>query len=112
MRSARRSLFGTSWPRVSSPWAAVKAHVVHRYVVDDSFVVNICYVGEFVDRTVVVEGSVIQISAFITGANVPEAIEDPAIETDLWSPVTRIPGIRPVLPGPIPWSPQHPDRSE
>src|SRR5216683_5689808 len=112
MRRARRSLFGRCWPRVSSTRATVKADVVHRYIVDDSFVVNIRNVVDVVDRTVVVEVSSIPISAFIAGTDIAEAIENPAIETHLWSPVTGIPNISFGLPDPISRSPKHPDRGE
>src|SRR5713226_3430026 len=100
MWRACRSLFGRCWPRVSSARAAVKTDVVHRYVVHYGFVVNIGNAVDVVDRPVVVKTSVIPISAFIAGTNVAEAIENSAIETDLWSPVTGIPNISLVLPGP------------
>ena len=94
MRSACRSLFGRRRSRGSSARTAVIADVIHRDIVDDGFVVNVCDVGDVVDRAVVVKGSVIPISTFVARSNVTVAIEDPSIETDLWPPVAGIPNRR------------------
>src|SRR6267378_3488542 len=112
MRSACRSLFGRRRSGGSSARTTVIADVIHRDIVDDGFVVNVCDVGDVVDRAVVVKGSVIPISTFVARSNVTVAIEDPSIETDLWPPVAGIPNIGRVLPGPVSRSPQQPDRSK
>src|ERR1700728_3519709 len=58
---------------------------------------------------VVVEGSVIPIAAPIADTTVAEAIVDPSVETDSWTPVARLPDVAATRPPPITGSPQQPD---
>src|SRR5580692_8199152 len=112
MRRTCGRLLGSRWPSCSSTRAAVVADVVHRDVVDDGLVVDVCDVVDVIDRAIVEERSVVPISALIARTDITKAIEDPAIETNLWSPVAGIPNVGLVLPRPISGSPQEADGSK
>jgi hypothetical protein len=82
--------------------------VVKRCVVGYSLVVNIVDVRcvYVIHRTVVVEGSMIPISAFITAATVAIAIVHAAIKADMLTPVAAMPDVRVIAPAPVTWSPE------
>ena len=80
-----RCLFCSGRASGNSTLAAVIADMVHRGVVDYGLVVDIVNVRDVhvIHRAVVVEGSVIPISAFIADTTVAEAIVDATVEADL-----------------------------
>jgi hypothetical protein len=87
----------------------VKASSVDRRIVVDHCpvvnVVNFCHV--YVIHCSVVEEIVsLPIPALITFSAIPVAVIDPAIETDVRSPVTSIPCVHSVVPPPITGCPQ------
>jgi hypothetical protein len=103
----RRCLFRRAGAGVSSAVAAVIAHPVGR-VVDNGLVVNVVNVRHVhvIYRSVVLEGSVIPISAFIAGTAIAVAVVDAAIKADMRTPVAFIPGIGIAAPAPITGSPE------
>ena len=87
----------------------VKAGAVDRRVVVDHRlvvnVVNFCHV-HVVHRPVVEEIVSPPIPALVTFSAVPVAVIDPAIETDVRSPVTSVPYVHSVVPSPVTGCPQ------
>jgi len=114
LRTRRRIMWRAGCGQFCSGWmgscpatTAVKADAARRDVVDDGCVVNIGDIcGAYVaHRGVVVEEAVIPISAQVADAKVAEAVVNPAIETNRWPPVARIPHVHAVVPRPIARSP-------
>src|ERR1019366_2404102 len=103
-----RGLFRCGRVGVNSPIAAVIADMVYRGVVDNGFVVNIVNVRDVhvIHRAVVVEGSVVPISAFIAETTIAEAVVDATVEADMRTPVAFIPGVGVAAPSPITRSPE------
>jgi hypothetical protein len=103
-----RCLFCPGRAGVDSTGAAVIADVVHPGVVDYGPAVNIVNVPDVhvVHRTVIVEGPVIPISAFIADATIAEAVIDATVETDMRTPVTVVPSVAVTAPAPIAGSPE------
>src|SRR5208282_316549 len=103
-----RGLFCSGRAGGCSTGSAVIANVVSRSSVDYVSFVRVVNVGDVdvVDRGVVVEGSVIPISALIADTTIAEAIVDAAVETDCGTPVAVVPGKGIATPAPIPGSPQ------
>jgi hypothetical protein len=93
---------------VDSAPAAVVADMVVRRVVDHSLVVNIVNIRDvhIVHRAVVVKGSVIPISAFITGSAIAVAVIYATVEADPVAPIALVPGVGIVAPTPVTWSPE------
>ena len=103
-----RGLFRSVRTCVHSTPAAVIADVVVGGVVDHGFVVDVVNIRDVdvVHRAVVVEGSVVPISALIADAAITEAVVDAAVEADLRAPVAIIPGVGVATPAPITRSPE------
>jgi len=87
---------------------AVVADPVHRRIVDHCGVVGVVNVGDVhvIHRAVVFELSVVPAATLITFTAVTEAVIDPAIETDLRTPVAFIESKSAATPAPIAWSPE------
>jgi hypothetical protein len=86
----------------------VVADPVHGSVVDHRGVISVVTVGDVyvIHRAVVLELSVVPTAAFIAPAAVAVAIIDPAIETDVRTPVALIESVSAVAPAPIAWGPE------
>jgi len=108
--TCRRGFFrpGT---RADPTTAAVVADPVHRGAVDNSSVVNVVNYGDVyvVHRTVVEKVSVIPTSTLIAFSVVAVPVTNPAIETDMRTPVAIVEDISVAAPTPIGWSPQETD---
>src|SRR3984893_5287678 len=91
--------------------SAVVADPVHPGAVDHCGVVNVVNHSDVhvVHRTVVEKVSVIPTSTFIAFAVVTVAVTNPAIETDVLTPVAIVEDISVAAPTPIGWSPQETD---
>src|ERR1700683_179437 len=107
LRAGRR-FFCRGWVRGNSTAAAVIAYVVYPRLVDYGLAVNVVNVRDVqvVHRAVVVEGSVIPVSATIAHTAVAEAVVDAAVEADFRTPIAAIPGKSVVAPTPIAGSPE------
>ena len=92
----------------NSTGTTVIADMVHRDVVDYGLVVNIVNVRDVhvIHRAVVVESSVIPISAFIADTTIAEAVVDATVEADIRTPVAAVPGVGVAAPTPITGSPE------
>src|SRR5579864_1131375 len=103
-----RSLFLPRRARVDPTIAAVVADPVHGGVVDHGRVVNIVNVGHvhIVHGTVVEKPVVVPTSAFISVAEVAEAIVDSAIETDSRTPIAFMEQKSVAAPAPIARGPE------
>src|ERR1700682_6224679 len=90
----RGCLFPGARAGSDSPRTAVVADTIHG-VVDHGLVVNIVNVRDvhIVHRAVVIEGTVIPISALIAAAAVAKAVVDAPVEADMRTPVADIPGV-------------------
>src|SRR5580704_386005 len=88
--------------------ATVIADAVHCRIVDHFGVVSVVNIGNIhvVDRSVVLELSVVPAATLITFTAVTETIIDPAVETDLRTPVALIESKSAPAPAPIAWSPE------
>jgi hypothetical protein len=77
-------------------------------VVDYGLVVNIVNVRDVhvIHRAVVVENSVIPISASIADTTIAEAVVDATVEADMRTPVAIIPGVGVAAPTPITRGPE------
>src|SRR5208337_4955034 len=87
--------------------AAVEADPAHRGV-DHRGVVNVVNFSNVhvVHRTVVEKVSVVPTSTLVALAEVTVAVTNPAIETDVRTPVTVIEDISVAAPTPVGWSPE------
>src|SRR5215467_8707214 len=96
------SLLFMSRTSTDSAVASVIADAIHRDVIDHSSVVDM-HVSDpdVVDAAVVVEVPTSPVSARIASANIAETIINAAVETDMRSPITRIPDINTLMPTPI-----------
>ena len=103
-----RGLFCSGRAGVNSTGAAVVADMVHPGVVDYGPVVNIVKVPDVhvVHRAVVVEGSMIPVSAFIAETTVAETVVDATVEADMGAPVAFIPSVAVTAPTPVTGSPE------
>ncbi len=103
-----RGLFCPGRAGVNSTGGAVIADMVHSAVVAHSPVVNIVNVPDVhvVHRAVVVEGSMIPVSAFIADTTVAEAVVDAAVEADMGAPIPLIPSVGVAAPTPVTGSPE------
>src|SRR5580704_12280671 len=117
-----RGLILSRRTRGDSTCATVIADAVHCRIVDHRGVISVVNVGNIhvVDRSVVLELSVVPAATLITFTAVTETIIDPAIETDLRTPIAFIesksaPAPAPIAfiesksapaPAPIAWSPE------
>lgn len=96
-------------PRLNAALATVVAHIGHVRVVDDGrVVVNVPHIRNVyvIHATVVVKLAVPPVAAVVAISVISVAVVDPAIETDLGSPVTRVPEIRILIPSPIAGGPE------
>src|ERR1051326_4149164 len=102
-------LFRRCWPGADATISTVIADMIYGGVVDHSLVVDIVNIRDIyvIHRTIVVEGAVVPISALIAGATVAISVVDSAIEANMWTPVTGIPGIVISIPTPISRGPEH-----
>src|ERR1700689_821751 len=102
------SLFRGGRARGNSTISAVIADVVVRGVVDHGFVVDIVKIraANVIHRAVVVEASVIPISALITETAVAEAVVDASVKADIRTPVAFIPGECVAAPTPVTGRPE------
>ncbi len=93
---------------VNSTGAAVIADMVHGGVVDHGPVVNIVNVRDVhvIHRAVVVEGSMIPVSAFIADTTVAETVVDATVEADMRAPIALIPSVGVAAPTPVTGSPE------
>src|ERR1700674_1508061 len=107
----RRSLLLRRRTRVDPAIAPVVADVVIVGIVDDGRVVHVVNdsLVHVVHGAVVEKLPVIPTSAFVAFSKVTEAITDPAVETNLWTPVALIKNKTLAAPTPIPRSPQESD---
>src|SRR5215472_11194891 len=105
------SLLFMSRTSTDSAVASVIADAIHPDVIDHSSVVDM-HVGDpdVIDAAVVVEVPTSPVSARIAGANIAETIVNAAVETDMRSPITRIPDISALMPAPIARGPEQADR--
>jgi len=103
-----RGLFPCGWAGADSTAAAVIADMVDRGVVDYGLVVNVVNVRDVhvIHRAVVVEGSVVPISAFVADATIAETVIDATVKAYLGTPVSVIPGKGVAAPTPITGSPE------
>src|SRR5208337_1328704 len=103
-----RSLFHGGRSGGNSTLAAVVADMVHRGFVNYGLAVNIGDVRDVhvIHRAVVVETSVVPISAPIADTTVAKAVVDATVEADTLAPVTFIPCKGIVAPAPIAGSPE------
>jgi hypothetical protein len=87
---------------------AVIADVVVRCIVDYSLVVNIVHACDVdvIHRAVIVERSVIPISALVANAAIAVAIIDATVKPYMFTPVTAMPGVPVIFPTPITRSPE------
>ena len=96
---------------IDSAVAAVIADAIHGDIVDHGSVVDMNVVDpDIVDAAVVEEVPTSPVSAGIAGANVAESVIHAAVETDVRSPIARIPDIDPFMPTPIARRPEQADR--
>jgi hypothetical protein len=111
MLLTRRRHFLRPWTRGDPTSSAVVADPVHRGAVDHRGVVNVVNYSDVhvVHRTVVEKVSVIPTSTFIAFAVVTVPVTNPAIETDMLTPVAVIEDISVAAPTPVGWSPQETD---
>lgn len=104
-----RGLFLHRRTRHDAALPAVIADAVHRDVIDDGFVdihvTNDCGV-HMADSGVVVEVVSTPVAAFIAAAIVAVAVVHAAIETDVRTPVSRMPDVAAVTPAPPAGSPE------
>jgi hypothetical protein len=107
MPLAARAFLCSGWTGSCSTIATSEAGAVYSRVVDHGRVVSIVNVRDVhvIHRTVVIEVPAAPISASITGANVPEAIVDAAVEADSRTPVSRMPDVHAATPTPVTRSP-------
>src|SRR5271156_4911928 len=105
---ARRIFFCRGRARRNSTAATVVADVVHPRFVDYGLAVNIgnVYAAYVIHRGVVVEASVVPISASVAHTTVAEAVVDAAVKADGLAPVAFIPGEGIAAPTPIARSPE------
>src|SRR5580704_14959327 len=105
---ASRTLFRGGRPGADSTPASVVADMVYRRGIDYGFAVNIVNIRDvhIVHRAVVVEGSVIPISASVADTTVAEAVVDATVEADLRTPIAFIPGEGAAPPTPVTRSPE------
>ena len=103
-----RSLFLPRRTRIDTTVAAVVADAIHGPVVDHGRVVNVAYVGHvhIVHRAIVEKTVVVPPPAFISIAEVAEAIIDPAIETDSRTPIAFMEQKSVAAPAPITRGPE------
>src|SRR5271155_416143 len=95
-------LFLRGGARRESAGASVIAHVVHVDVIDDHDLgVDVRYVRDVVDRSVVEEGSIVPIPALIAYASVAEAVVDAAVESNLGTPIALVKDKRSIGPAPV-----------
>ncbi len=86
---AHSGLILGSWPCRRSTIAAVKAGAPRSRIVDYGCVVHIMDIGDvhIVDGTVVEEASIVPAAPSVAVAEISIAVINPAVETDLGSPV-------------------------
>src|SRR5579863_2476025 len=103
-----RSLFRSCRTSGNSTLAAVIADVIHSGFIDHGLAVNIGNVGlvYVIHRAVVIEASIVPISAPITYTTVAEAVVDAAVKADALAPIALIPGEGIAAPAPIAGSPE------
>src|SRR5215471_18092853 len=63
-------------------------------------------VAKIVDRSIVDEHAIVPPATFISDAAVSKAVIDSAIETNVGTPIARVPYVDPVAPAPITRGPQ------
>src|SRR5579863_808609 len=104
----RSSFFRRRRASINPAVPAVVADVVVRGVVDYGLVVDVVKIrtANVIHGAVVVEASVIPISALITETAVAEAIVDAAVKADSRAPVAFIPGKSVATPTPITGRPE------
>src|SRR6266481_5294796 len=105
---ALRSLLFMRRTCIDPAVTAVVADAVHGSVVDHGRVVNIVNVGDVhvVHRTVVEKPIVVPTPAFISIAEIAEAVVDPAIEPDSPAPIALMEQKSVAAPTPISWGPE------
>src|SRR6266851_8415589 len=103
-----RCLFRRGRLGVNAAIAAVVADSIHGDVIDHGLVVDIgdVYVADIVYGAVVVQTAALPIAAFVAAADVAIAVIDPAVETDVRTPVAYMPDERSASPAPIAGGPQ------
>src|SRR5271169_209702 len=103
----RRRLFFRPWTHVDATIAPVEADMVHR-LVDYSRVVNVVnHLDVHVEHGTVVEKvSAVPTPAFKSQTKIAKAVIDPAVETDVRTPVAVIENKPVAAPTPIPRRPQ------
>jgi hypothetical protein len=108
MAPVRGGLFRRRRTGRNSTTAAVIADVVVRCIVNYGFIVNIVHARhvDVIHRAVIVERSVIPISALVADAAIAEAIVDAAVKPYIFTPVTAMPGVHVISPTPITRSPE------
>ena len=101
--------FSASWPRGDSASPAVEAHAIHRHVANDRpihvGVVNHLGVNVHYGR-VVREHSVIPASADEADSAIAKSIINSAVESDVRSPISRMPEIAAGAPAPVTGRPE------
>src|SRR5207249_1831403 len=97
------------WTPVDSAWATVVRHSIHRHIINDCPVVNV-NVGDsdVIDGAVVIEVPAMPITAFVAFAEVTVAIIDPAVESNVRTPISCMPKVRAAIPAPVTGSPEQP----
>src|SRR5208337_4264057 len=103
-----RDLFFRPWTRADPTIAAVEADTAHRGAVDHRGVVDVVNFSDVhvVHRTVVEKVSVVPTSTLVPFAEVSVAVTDPAIETDMWTPVAVVEDVSVASPTPISRGPE------
>src|SRR5215469_9762077 len=97
--------------RIDATPAAVVADAVHRDIINDGLVVDVnVRDGHVVHRAVVVEVALSPVATFIAPAEIAKAIIHAAIETNVRSPIARVPYIHAVAPSPVSRCPQQAHR--
>ena len=94
---------------LNAAWAAIVADPVDgNVVVDYGFVVNVpnIYDVHIINRAVVEKAVALPPSTYVAGTEIPKAINNPAIEAYLRTPIAVVENIRAVIPGPIGRRPQ------
>src|SRR6266567_2935651 len=103
---ALRDRLLVSWPHVYAAATAIEANSIFPHVID-GLVVNV-NVGDrhIIYAAVVIERAATPVTARVTGAEISISVIDPAVEPNMWSPITGMPSVESTAPPPIPWGPK------
>jgi hypothetical protein len=101
--------FLRQWPNVETTGPAVIADPIVGHI-RDVVVINVSDVAVHVGNgAVVIEVALAPISAVIAVAGVAESIIDPAVESDMAAPISRVPKIVATVEAPVRRSPERVD---